>query len=733
MPLFAADSSPYPLVWKPNPDDVASSSFDRFRRKLNAQYNLALATYDDVHAFSVNELEKFWAAVWHFVGVRASQRFDRVLSDPKARPIDLPTWFEGARYSLAENVLFPLHPSNATACSPGAPYHWPPNNATAVIQVPEGGGLAESASHLKPVPVTWGELRRRVALLAETLRRAGVRANDRIAHVSANTVTPIVAGLAANSIGAIFSLIATDSGPDAIYARVAQIRPSLLFTDDVVVYNGKQINVLDRVADVADRLRRESNVDADKFHVVVIRNPRAAANPPAWKSSLVPAMDMGAFVRSVGLAETDSPAHRFEQLPAQHPLQIFFSSGTTGEPKCIIHSQAMLLNMKKESLLHYDTRPNDSFLQITTCGWIMWTYHYVSLACGGTTVAYDGSPLYPNALHIVRLVAELRLTGFGASPRFLSELEKHVSATGYVPRRKLDLSRLRYATSTGSPLSAANVRFFYAAFPGGAHLSSISGGTDLAGVICGPAPVLPLYGHLMQVANLGMDLQVWDAHSGARIGATEARAGELVLARPFPTQPLGFFGPDDKRAALRAKYIDSYYARFPDAGVWAQGDFIVRDAQARGWEILGRSDGVLNPSGVRFGSAEIYAVLERFPFVADSIVVGQHRRNRDQHEQVLLFVKMRHPAASLTDAQVAEIKSAIRSAYSARHVPAHIFQVKDIPVTLNGKKTELAVKAIVCGNTDFTPSSATANPECLDEYRQYAEIESVLRKRGARL
>ncbi|SOV08525.1 related to Acetoacetyl-CoA synthetase [Ustilago sp. UG-2017a] len=726
---------PQPLVWFTSPTELESTSVDKFRRFVNARHNLNLTTYNDLHSFSIDRLTDFWTAVWDFAGIRSSSRFSSVLSDPDALPADLPTWFPGATFSMAQNVLFPLHPSNTTACNPHAPYSWPHPQSTALIEVPEGGGLTDSDDRAKAVKVSWGELRRRVALLAETFRRVGVNKGDRLAHVSANSVSPVVATLASNSVGAIYSLIATDAGPQAIYGRLAQIRPKLLFTDDAVLYNGKQVDILHRVAGVAERLMEDDKIDTPlTFQVVIVRNKRLPNASPLWRSAKVKGVEFDSFVTSTGLQATDSPPHRFEQLEAQHPVQIFFSSGTTGEPKCIIHTQCLLLNMKKEALLMMDLKPNDAFLQVSSCGWIMWVYHLVALSMGSTAVLYDGSPMYPNALHIVRVVSHLNCSGYGASPRFLSELEKYCSENSLnIPKQLgLEKGKFRMMTSTGSPLSPKNVEFFYKAFPKRAHLCSISGGTDMAGVLVGPSKMLPLYGNFIQCKVLGFDIQVWDAETGERIDGT-GKPGELIVAKPFPTQPSGFFGPPEEKEALYEKYMDSYYTRFPGRKVWAQGDFIYQDQGTGGLEILGRSDGVLNPSGVRFGSAEIYSVVEKFEFVGDSIVVGQLRKGKDEHERVLLFIKMRDPSATLSSSQIGELNKAIKTAYSARHVPEHTFQIQDIPVTLNGKKTELAVKAVVNGNLAFKPSSATANPQSLEEYKQYADLESVLaRSAGGR-
>ncbi|CAO1616367.1 unnamed protein product [Sympodiomycopsis kandeliae] len=718
--MSSNDHPPMKPLWVAPDDQKRAHPFEAFRRYVNHNLGKSINTYDEMHQWSITDVEDFWTMIWDFSNI-TGRKFHKALSDPNALPADLPRWFEGSRFNFAENILYPRSYLNPD----GTPVHPEPEpDNVAIIEVPEGGGLGTSPPQLQSREVTWRELRHRVAVLAEAFRRKGIKEGDRVASISANTPQPLVTLFALNSIGAIYSLIATDSGPQAIYSRLSQIRPKLITTDDGVIYNGKPVNVLSRVQEVAERLIQEGKIDDPMaFEAVIMRNGRLT-DVPRWTSAKVRGSDFDTFLGAVGLSQSTELPLYFEQLSAMHPVQIFFSSGTTGEPKCITHAQTMLVNSRKEGLLCYGITRKDRWLQLTSTGWIMFMYHLIPLASGGTAVTYDGSPLFPDPSHIPRLVARHQLTGFGASPRFLSELDNYCKKHGFVPQRDLDLSKFRLMTSTGAPLSMENASFFYRAFPSTAHLASMSGGTDLAGCVTGPTAFKPLYGHMMQSKVLGVDLQIWDSETGEKIDST-GRSGELVVAKPFPTAPLYFFGLESEKKALYDKYMDSYFNRFPGKKVWAQGDFIFRDPATGGYEIVGRSDSVLNPSGVRFGSAEIYNVVEKFAFINDSVCVGQRRPKVDADERVLLFVTMK-AGEDLTDQRIRAIKGAIAKAYSRRHVPEHIFRVQDIPVTLTGKKTELAVKAVVCANAAFKPSSATANPQALDEYRQYADLEGVL-------
>lgn len=740
-----------PTWWEPSREIIESSNLNKFRKILNATYNIELQTYHDIHAFSVDRLEEFWSTFWQWSGLRIHVNYKNVLTPSDALPEQVPQFFNGARFNLAENFLFPLHPKNKTACMPNPPKLWPYDKQIAIYEW--GESLPEEAAKGKGAKqwgqVTWGEVRRRVAILSKAFRKKGLKAGDRIAHISANSANPIVTFLACLTIGCVFSALPTDAGVQAIYSRLAQVQPKLILTDDVAYYNGKKVNVIDRVAQVTDALIKNEKTAGQKLEVICMRNQREADlndDQIRWKGEKVLCSSFSDFIVSVGLKhdakDSEIPKLEFEPLPFNHPALIVFSSGTTGEPKSICHScGGILLNGKKEGLFQYEMNgTEDIFLQITTCGWIMWLAQMCNLLMGSSIVTYDGSPLFPHAFIVPEIIrTHGKVTGYGGSPRLLSEMERACKSQGILRLRdRFPMKKLRVATTTGSPLNPTNVRFFYEslAFPQ-TQLVSISGGTDLAGCLVGSSCMIPVQGHLIGAKALGMDIRIVNPLNGEDC-EDSGQPGELMVAKPFPTQPLYFWGDEKDKEALHEKYMDSYYRKFesgPARGWWAQGDFISKDWQTKAFEIHGRSDGVLNPSGVRFGSAEIYSIVEsgQFPYVLDSIVVGQRRPNKDDDERVLLFIKCR-PGQLLNEEKKQEIGQAIKVAYSARHVPKHVFEVKDIPITANGKKTELAVKAVVSGDLDFKPSTAIANPEALDEFRQYADIESVIsRSRTSKL
>jgi acetoacetyl-CoA synthetase len=361
-----------PLWWEPSKEQVEGSNINKFRKIVNAKYKLNLETYEDLHKFSVDRLTDFWETFWDYAGIRHSRKYDQILTDPNAKPGDLPKFFEGAKLNLAENVLFPLHPKSSTACMPGAPKDWPPSKSVAIYEYAEGSASKQDEAPPLAMEVTWGELRKRVAALSTAFRRKGLKAGDRIANVSANTSDPIVAFLASLAIGAVFSALPTDAGEQAIYGRLSQIQPKLVLTDDFAIYNGKEVNVVDRVARVTDDLLKNGKVEDPKnFEVVCLINKRTKRTTFEWKGKNAKCSSFDDYLKSAGLtSDTDSPL-QFEPLPFSCGQFVVFSSGTTGEPKAICHTQGgILMNSKKEALLHSDQGPRDTFLQLTTCGYV---------------------------------------------------------------------------------------------------------------------------------------------------------------------------------------------------------------------------------------------------------------------------------------------------------------------------------------------------------------------------
>jgi len=568
-------------------------------------------------------------------------------------------WFEGTRLNFAENLLR------------GA------GNGPAIIARDERGRRRE---------VSWDELRADVARIADGLRTAGVVAGDRVAGFMPNLPETIVAMLATTSVGATWSSCSPDFGIRGVIDRFGQIAPKVLFTADGYCYGGKTLDSIERIAGILASLPSVTRV-------VVVANvgtrPDLAGLPTAC------------HYQEFGQSDT---ALRFERLPFDHPLYILYSSGTTGAPKCIVHGAGgTLLQHLKEHQLHSDVHPGDRLFFYTTCGWMMWNWLASALASQATIVLFDGSPFHPDEGVLWRLASEERVAIFGTSPKYLAALEK----TGYRPAGQVDLSGLRTVLSTGSPLAHEQFDFVRDAIGGDVQLASISGGTDIVSCFALGNPTLPVYRGELQCRGLGMRVEVFD-DAGRPL---QGQQGELVCTAPFPSMPVGFWNDADG-----SRYHAAYFERFPN--VWCHGDFAVLTARG-GLVILGRSDAVLNPGGVRIGTAEIYRQVEKLDEVLESIAIGQHW---DNDVRVVLFVRLR-PGVTLDAALEKRIRDVIRSNTTPRHVPARIVAVADIPRTISGKIVELAVREVVHGrpvkNTD-----ALANPAALEEFRDRPELRT---------
>jgi acetoacetyl-CoA synthetase len=645
-------------LWTPTPEQVAQSNMRRFMADVSQTHHLSLNDYDSLYDWSVSHIAAFWEAVWQFAGIVHSAPYTSVLEHP-VMPGAI--WFKGAQLNFAENLLR---------------YR---DDRPALAFVQEGG--QEVAA------LTYRELYQQVARLAHFLRASGVQVGDRVAGFMPNRIEAVVAMLAATSLGAIWSSCSPDFGFKGVMDRFGQIEPKVLFTADGYTYNGKEVDSLDRVSQVAHEIEAIE-------HVVVVpmvrETPDVSAVPRAglWSEALA----------------NDAEVVDFVQLPFDHPLYIMYSSGTTGVPKCIVHGAGgTLIQHAKEHLLHTDLKRDDVLFYFTTCGWMMWNWLVSGLFVGAKLVLFDGSPGYPDMSVLWQLAQAQRITVFGTSAKYINMCDK----SGVRPGATFDLSRLRTICSTGSPLSVEGFEWVYREVKADVQLASISGGTDIISCFVLGSPLDPVYAGEIQKRGLGMKVEAWQSQGHAVVN----EKAELVCTAPFPSMPIYFWQDPGNE-----KYLDAYFRDFP--GVWRHGDYI--EITSRGGVIVyGRSDATLNPGGVRIGTAEIDRQVETLDDVVDSLVVGQQW---DNDVRVILFVVLR-PGLVLTEEMTAHIKQLIRTNCTPRHVPAKIIQVPDIPRTLNGKKVEIAVTKIIHGET-VGNQDALANPETLAYFRGLAALET---------
>ncbi|KAF8973045.1 acetoacetyl-CoA synthetase [Flammula alnicola] len=665
------------LLWTPIQTQTAASEV--LRRLINRKHGLQLKNYHDLHKYSVEDYT-FWLDLWEFLGIVSSilPQKDRIL-EPGRLP-EIPNWFPGAKLNYAENLL---------------------------IRKDDGIALTEAGESGIVANITFRELNERVRAMAAALRVNGLKVGDRVAAIVTNSANAVVIALAVASVGGIFSSTATDMGTQGVLDRYRQVQPKFVFAETEVLYAGKKVDLLPRVSEVVKDLSSKS---LQKAILLPSRISGQELRIPDMSKSLT----LSAFLKT-----GDGRELVFEQLPFGQPLFILYSSGTSGKPKCIVHSAGgVLLNTKKDIKLGYNMCSDDTYFQYTTTGWMMWTFMLAGLSTGARLILYDGSPFHPDVQTHLKFVSDQGVTAWGTSPRFLTELQSR----GINPLEIAPFESLRSMNVIGAIFTAPMYEWTQGVFGKHLHIMSTSGGTDICAALVVGSSTIPVYSGEIQAKNLGMKVEVFDP-SGNNIEHL-GQPGELVCTRPHVSLPVGFWG-DESGEKLR----DAYFNTYP--GIWRQGDFMIINPVTKGMIILGRSDGVLNPSGVRFGSGEIYTVMEQFSGpVDDSLCIGQ-RRQQDQDERVLLFLKIR-PGHKFTSGLVTEIKDAIKKGLSSRHVPAYIFEVSDIPYTVNGKKIEIAVKQIVSGS-NIQPSGTVANPESLQLYYKYRDIERVVGTAKARL
>ncbi|KAH3912797.1 hypothetical protein HBH56_119460 [Parastagonospora nodorum] len=676
--------------------DPKSTAMWKFMQKSNQKRGLNMQTFRELYKWSVGENRTdFWDDMWDASGLIYEGKYDQVVDT--SVPMDaIPHWFQGTSLNFAENILFSASPTNASIRSK---VH-KEDTKIALTEIREGN---TEVRHL-----SWGELRRRVGLLANAFRAKGLKKGDRVAIVASTSFDTFICFMAITSIGGLFSSSSTDMGTKGILERLLQIKPAYVFVDDWAVYNGKTIDLRPKIKEIVEVMQSEPGFQG------IVTQPRFPGKPASVEG----------LTKTVTLDHLLDAANgeeklEFERVAFRDPFLIVYSSGTTGVPKCIVHSVGgVLMSITKESLLHRELGPESVMLQYTTTGWIM---YLVSVQCcftGTRSILYDGSPFQPDPQTFLSILQEQKVTDLGTSPRFLHELQKRNIA----PRNFLDLSSLRSVCSTGMVLPDSQFEWFYdVGFPSAVQLRNISGGTDLAGLFGIENPLEPVYVGGCQGPCLGTKLEVYDSlvESGPGHAVPDGEPGELVATASFPNQPVFFWGD-----STGERYQNAYYKRFPH--VWTHGDFIQIHPSTGQIMFLGRADGVLNPSGVRFGSSDIYSVIEtHFPEIADSICVGQ-RRPQDNDESVMLFLKM-NEGQPFTPTLVNNVKKKIAEERSRRHVPRYVFQTWDIPTTVNLKKVELPVKQIVSGRI-IKASGTLANPESLKFYEQFAKVEEVLER-----
>ena len=645
-------------LWEPSAARIQRSQLSQFLQQLDREQQCQFDNYADLHRWSVESPEAFWQSVWDFCDIRASQTSDQVLVDgnqfPGAR------WFPDARLNFAENLL-----RNRS-------------DKTALISRLENG---------RRETISYAGLYQRVSQLAQALRNAGVGRGDRVAGFMPNISETVIAMLASASIGAVWSSCSPDFGINGVMDRFGQIQPKVLFACDGYFYGGKTLDSLPRVSQI------KAQISSIETLIIV----------PVSRTAEEISLPEGATLWAETLAAYSPNDIEFEQLPFDHPLYIMYSSGTTGVPKCIVHSAGgSLIQHMKEHRLHTDLGSEDTLFYFSTCGWMMWNWLVSGLACEATLVLYDGSPFYPQPQSLMDMADEEGISIFGTSAKYIEALQK----AGVKPAESHQLSALKAVLSTGSPLSDESFRYVYRHIKPDICLSSISGGTDILSCFVLGNPCLPVYEGEIQCLGLGMAVEVWDDDGNAVVG----EKGEMVCTRPFPSAPIGFWNDPDN-AKYRAAYFDTY------PNVWAHGDY-GEITEHGGMIIHGRSDAVLNPGGVRIGTAEIYRQVEKVADVVDSICIGQQYQG---DVRVVLFVVLRE-GCTLDDSLRNTIRNTIRQETTPRHVPAKIIAVADIPRTISGKIVELAVRDVVHGKT-VKNVDALANPDALALFKDLPELQ----------
>ncbi|HWL40958.1 MAG TPA: acetoacetate--CoA ligase [Gemmatimonadaceae bacterium] len=708
-------------LWTPSPERIIRANMTEFLRYVEERGGPPVVDYSpdaywQLHEWALANPERFWSLTWRFCGIvghrgtgGGAERVGVGLEnmeppDPEKGPL----WFPDASLNFAENLLRFTDDEPAIAS-------WNEQGAQRSL--------------------TYRELREEVETLALALRTAGVVSGDRVAALLPNIPEAVVAMLAATSLGAIWSSCSPDFGAQGVMDRFGQIEPKILFAANGYLYSGKEIDLLPRLRQIAFRIPslehvivtpyRKRTIDLDGVRHGVLwpnfvaaqlaaaeerkqaaESESARLKTPARGTSRKATPEEGSGVKT---PERSPAVEQFERFPFAHPLYIMYSSGTTGLPKCMVHSAGgTLIQHLKELILHTDLKREDCIFYYTTCGWMMWNWLVSSLAVGSKVVLYDGAPLSPGAESLWEMAEKEKVSVFGTSAKYLAMLEK----SGAEPGKTHDLSALKAILSTGSPLAHTSFDYVYSKIKRDVHLASISGGSDIISCFVLGNPILPVFRGEIQSPGLGMAVDVLDAHDGRPLRLVP---GELVCTRPFPSMPIGFWDDPDGR-----KYRAAYFEHFP--GVWRHGDW-AEITRHRGFIIYGRSDATLNPGGVRIGTAEIYRQVEQLPEVLESVAVGQELDGGSRGDvRIVLFVRLQ-AGVTLDDALRERIIDKLRENTTPMHIPKKIVQVDDIPRTISGKISELAVREVIHGRP-VKNTEALANPQSLKLYEKLPDLRS---------
>ncbi|MDC6453417.1 acetoacetate--CoA ligase [Alphaproteobacteria bacterium] len=645
-----------PILWSPSNERVKSSQMFRFLQNINAKYDLNLDSFYELHNWSIENKREFWSSIWDFFKIIGSKGTEPYIEPENKMPGS--KFFPNGTVNYAENML------------------------SGDIRGP--AMIFKSEDKVRK-EVSWKDLKSQVASLANFLKKEGVVKGDRIAAYMPNVPETVIMMLAASSIGAIFSSASPDFGVDGVLDRFGQIAPKILLTTDGYWYNGKEVNITNKVIEVVKALSSLQRV---------IISPLLDVNTEYDSNKFIQYSDVQQKFFTENIV--------FEALSLDDPLCIMFSSGTTGKPKCIVHSNGgILLKHLVEMGLHSNARKNSKVFYFTTCGWMMWNWLVSGLLLKSTIYLYDGSPFYPNPEILWDYVSSEKINFMGVSAKYIDALSKE--KINIID--KYDLTNLEIIGSTGSPLIHESFDYIYENVKKDVLVASLSGGTDIVGCFIGGNPMSVVRRGEIQGPILGMDVHVYD-DSG---NSLKNEKGELVCIQSFPTMPLYFW--NDKN---NEKYHDAYFDKY--SNVWCHGDYILK-TENNGFIIFGRSDATLNPGGVRIGTAEIYRQVEQIQEVLEGLVIGQMWQG---DTRVVLFIRL-NKNTSLTQDLIDKIKRKIRVGASPRHVPAKIIAVNDIPRTKSGKIAELAVRDLI-HNKQINNQTALANPECLDEYKNINEL-----------